>query len=70
MADGAGTPYCADEGYFSPQQLERIRQMDAWRRSWVCGAIVHGTVPSRCGMRNPDGTRRCAACGAERPEAS
>jgi hypothetical protein len=25
MADGAGTPYCADEGRFSPLQEEHMR---------------------------------------------
>lgn len=27
MADGAGTPYCADEGYFSPETQERLNRL-------------------------------------------
>lgn len=34
MADGAGTPYCADEGYFSPQQMERIEAKARSEAEW------------------------------------
>jgi hypothetical protein len=48
MADGAGTPYSADEGYFSPQQADRIgfnAAADAlWRQGCRCpwGRVARG----------------------------
>jgi hypothetical protein len=37
MADGAGTPYCADEGFFSPLQLEHLRANALWEAKFEQG---------------------------------
>lgn len=37
MADGAGTPYCADEGYFSPTQLAHMDAVDRHELSFTKG---------------------------------
>jgi hypothetical protein len=58
MADGAGTSYCADEGYFSPTQtahLEQLAKDDArihkGHASW-CALLWQGK-PCDCGKTSP-----------------
>lgn len=41
MADGAGTPYCAEEGYFSPETQARLDRQ--WREE---AAFLKGHSPS------------------------